>query len=184
MNQDRLIQNMIDQIKEAQIKLGYVRETVRLYYPVASFNSLLGTEAKDTGEMLRLLEENPAFSETVLGRLQFSEHKGRMEVSVPPEGSEHVHREIPDPAFLKDIIGLFETHHACTLADVRGVFEKYSRNYVCEKMPEGMDFDYVLYFSDSAIDSYYYCVREEMGHTIYHRFIREDYEALTGSENA
>ena len=30
-------------------------------------------------------------------------------------------------------------------------------------MPDGMDFDYVIYFTDSSIDAYDYCIREEMG---------------------
>ncbi len=72
---DRLTQNIIDQVKEGQLKLGYVKETVRLYYPLT-------------------------------------------------------------------------------------------------------DFDYVLYYCNREIDEYYYCVKMEMGHTIYHRFTKEDYELL------
>lgn len=178
MNSDKLIKNIIDQIKEAQIKLGYVKETVRLYYPVASLNSMLGTDAKDGQELLALLREESAFSDNKLGTLQFAECKGRIEVSIPPEGSEYVHRETPEPAFLTDIISLFGTRHNCSPADICSVFEKYSQDYICEKMPEGTDFDYVLYFNDQEIDSYYYCIKEEMGHTIYHRFTKEDYEAL------
>ena len=33
---------MTDQVKEAQLKLGYAKETVRLYYPVDSLNTILG----------------------------------------------------------------------------------------------------------------------------------------------
>ena len=47
-----------------------------------------------------------------------------------------------------------------------------------EKKPEGSDFDEVLYFKDASVDAYYYCVKEEMGHTIYHRFTKEDMENL------
>lgn len=182
MISDKFVQNMIDQIKEAQIKLGYVKETVRLYYPVASFQELLGTDAESTDELLALLEEDPAFSHTVLGELSIHAHKGRIEVSIPPEGSEYVYRNVPEPAFLKDIIELFGSHHNCSISQVCEVFAKYSQDYVCEKMPEGMDFDYVLYFRDSSIDAYCYCIKEEMGHTIYHRFTKEDYQGLLGSE--
>ena len=45
-------------------------------------------------------------------------------------------------------------------------------------MPEGSDFDEALYFEDPSIDEYYYCVKEEMGHLIYHRFLKEDYQKL------
>ena len=178
MNYDKLIQNIIDQIKEAQIKLGYVRETVRLYYPAESLNQMLETKAKDAKELQELLENTAAFSNTVLGKLQFALSGGRIEVSIPPKGAEYVYREVPEPAFLMDIIKLFGENHHCRLADVCAVFDKYSKDYVCEKMPEGMDFDYVMYFRDSTIDAYYYCIREEMGHTIYHRFTKEDYLAL------
>ena len=35
-----------------------------------------------------------------------------------------------------------------------------------------------LYFPDKKPDEWYYCIRMEMGHTIYHRFIEEDYRQL------
>ena len=41
MDTDRLIENIIEQIKEAQIKLGYVKEVIRLYFPAASLSLLL-----------------------------------------------------------------------------------------------------------------------------------------------
>lgn len=165
-------------MKEAQIKLGYAKETVRLYYPVTSVNALTGTDIKDAKELVIQLENNSSFSDTKLGQIQFAVHGGRIEVSIPPEGAEYVHQEVPSPAFLTDMIELFGAHHNCTLKEVQDIFEKYSRNYMCEKMPEGMDFDYVLYFEDEKIDAYYYCIKEEMGHTIYHRFTKEDYQAL------
>lgn len=178
MNQRNLIQNIIEQIKEAQIKLGYVKETVRLYYPVSSVNALLGTDAGNAKELLSVLEQEPAFSDTELGTIQFAVHEGRIEISIPPEGAEYVHQEVPEPAFLMDIIELFGQHHCCTLEEVKQVFGRYSPDYICEKMPEDADFDYALHFADETIDSYYYCIKEEMGHTIYHRFTKADYEAL------
>lgn len=48
MNTEKLIKNIIDQIKEAQIKLGFAKETTRLYYPVESLNAMLGIHAKMT----------------------------------------------------------------------------------------------------------------------------------------
>ena len=52
MKQNKLKQNIIDQIKEAQIKIGYVKETVRLYYPAATLNTLMGTDKKNAEELL------------------------------------------------------------------------------------------------------------------------------------
>ena len=40
----KLEQNLIDLIKEEQMKLGYQKETIRLYYPADSLLRLLGKE--------------------------------------------------------------------------------------------------------------------------------------------
>lgn len=178
MNTDKLIGNIADQMIEAQIKLGYARETVRFYYPLASINALLDTNAQTPSQLCALVEKEAALADSKLGKLTFRVHEGRVEISVPPEGAEYVYRKLPKPAFLVDLITLFRTHHACTLNEIKCVFEKYSEDYVCEKMPEGSDFDYVVHFNDVGIDPYYFCVKKEMGHTIYHRFTKEDYEAL------
>lgn len=179
MNSEKLIENIVDQIKEAQIKLGYAKETVRLYYPAESLCSWLGLKEMQDRELAAFLAGEPAFSNSALGKLQFAAHKGRIEVRIPPEGAQYVRQQVPEPEFLKELIGFFGAHPHCSLEDVRKIFAKYSEDYVCEKMPEGADFDYVLYFPDGSVDAYYYCVKEEMGHTIYHRFIKEDYQALS-----
>lgn len=177
MNREHFIQNMIDQIKEAQLKLGYAWETVRLYYPVSSLNDLLETAVQDSGEMLTLLQKS--FSQAgTLGFLRFSVHADRIEVSIPPEGAKWVHEQVQTPPFLKELITLFQEKHACTLEEICAVFCKYDPHYCCEAMPEGSDFDYAVYFSDAEQDAYVYCIHMEMGHTIYHRFTRTDFEAL------
>lgn len=177
MKSERLITNIIDQIKEAQIKLGYVKETVRLYYPTASLNAILGIEAKDEYEMAEKLRQLFSYTDPELGKIGVAVSGGRIEISIPPEGAEYVHKKVDSPAFLTDLIMLFQTHHCCTIEDIRGIFNAHGR-YRCEKMAEGTDFDYVMYFEDPSVDEYYYCVKAEMGHTIYHRFTREDYEQL------
>ena len=80
-------------------------------------------------------------------------------------------------AFLKAVIDLFSNPHDKSVEDVKQVFGRFGA-YVCEQMPEGTDFDQVLYFQDPSVDEYYYCVKQEMGHLIYHRFLKEDYQKL------
>lgn len=179
MKYERLIINMTDQVKEAQLKLGYARETVRLYYPLSSLNAILGTEIRDGHEMLAVLKG--AFAEKcVLGQLSFALHGGRVEVSIPPEGVAYVHEKVEEPAFLAALIALFQSNHHCSLKEIQEVFERFEKDYICESVAPDMGFDFVLYFRDKSIDSYYYCVKEEMGHTIYHRFAEEDYQILVG----
>ena len=102
----------------------------------------------------------------------------RLGIILPPEAGEYVHENVTRPDFLVELIHLFEKNHHCTIEEIKAVFEKYSSDFVCEKMPEDGEFDYVLYFPDQMVDSYYYCIRMEMGHTIYHRFLEEDYRRL------
>lgn len=178
INSQKFIQNITDQMIEAQIKLGYAKETLRFYYPVPSLNAILGIQAKNAAEMLEILEESGDFSESVLGTLHFLRHGERIEVSVSPEGAEYVHKHAEKPAFLCELIELFRNPHSCSIDRIRAVFEKYDPLYVCQKMPEGTDFDYVFYFKDGRVDAYYYCIKQEMEHMIYHRFTREDYQLL------
>ena len=42
------------------------------------------------------------------------------------------------------------------------------------------DFDELLYFEDGVPDEDYYCFKTEGEHLIYHRFTKEDYQALFG----
>ena len=101
-----------------------------------------------------------------------------MEVCISPDGAEYVHKFVPDPPFLTSLIRLFQEKHYLTIEEIRACFERFNPNFVCEKMAPDTDFDYVLYFPDHKPDSWYYCVRMEMGHTIYHRFTEADYRAL------
>ena len=151
MNRERLIKNMTDQVKEAQLKLGYAPETVRLYYPVASLNEILGTSAQNAQRMLDLLKGE--FEEkTDLGKLKFSSHAERIEISIPPEGAKWVHEHVETPAFLKELIELFQTKHACTLEEICEIFKKYDPEYICEKMPAGSDRFHYVYGEQDAHD--------------------------------
>ena len=97
---------------------------------------------------------------------------------MPAEGAEYVAGEIPDPPFLKAIVELFAHHHSLTIEEICACFAQFDKAYHCEKMTPGTDFDYAVYFDDAEYDAYYYCVKMEMGHTIYHRFTKEDYQML------
>ena len=171
MNTERLLRNITDQIKEAQLKLGFAKEVMRLYYPWESLCRILEIENQEESEQMKELEQK-------LPELSFSIHQGRVEVKVPVSFVERVHKEVETPEFLADLIELFRVNHHCKLEEIQEVFAKYSRDYVCEKMSQETDFDYVLYFNDTNIDEYYYCIKMEMGHTIYHRFMKADYEPL------
>lgn len=163
---DRLEKNIQDQVIEAQIKLGYISETMRLYYPLDSLNAMLETDIETTEKMcVQLTERTSVFS--------FSVHQDRIEVNVPAEYVSYVYETCDKPKFLVKLITLFQNHHL-NLEQVQDVFGEFGR-YICRKMPEEADFDYVLYFEDESVDEYYYCIKMEMDHLIYHRFSKADY---------
>ena len=189
MKRERLLKNIVDQVKELQIKLGYAKETVRLYYPVESLTNILGVErsweqAEDPKmgfrQFLDDLNGNLAFTESALGCLRFGGNGRRMWVSIPPEGSEYIHQHVVASEFLLELIELFQQNHHLELHEVETVFAKYAgeAGYLSQQMEPGTDFDHVFHLMDSQVDEYYYCIKLEMGHTIYHRFLEEDYRAL------
>ncbi|MCI5648589.1 MAG: DUF3877 family protein [Fusicatenibacter sp.] len=180
MNMDRLLGNLIGQIKEAQIKLGYTKETIRLYFPADSICRLLDCNCGSPKELLVMLQQEEGFCHTVLGKLTFSLCKGeRIEVRISADGAAYVKEQVPDPPFLSGIIELFRENQHLTMEELCTFFGKFNDHYICEKMKPDADFDYVLYFPDGKPDSWYYCVRLEMDHTIYHRFTKADYRMIT-----
>ena len=179
MNTNRMIDNVIDQIKEAQLKLGFANEIIRLYFPAESLCRLLQIENGSAKEVLSLLEGEQSLKASALGKLRFSLCGGnRIEVCIPPEGAAYVHQYIPDPPFLSGLIELFRENHSLTIDEIRRFFAQFNDSYVCESMGPGADCEYVLEFPDGSPEEWYYCIKMEMGHTIYHRFTREDYQTL------
>lgn len=175
MDTEKFLNHVTGQIQEAQLKLGFVREEIRLYYPASSLCRLLQIEYREGRELAELLEEEPSLADTALGKINFSLRKdNRIEVRVSREGVEYVRREIPVPPFLERVIRLFGENHHLTIEEICACFGEFNPAFVCKKMEPDADFDYVLYFPDGKPDIWYYCVRMEMGHTIYHRFLKED----------
>lgn len=176
MDKDRLITIVVEQLKEAQLKLGFVKAEIRLYFPAASLGRVLHHQSSNGKELMMALEREPGFTDTELGTLRFSLCRDdRIEVCIPPEGASYVNT-LPDPPFLAGLIKLFQTNHYLTIEDICAYFASFNPLYVCQKIEQGRDFDYVLYYPDGQPDAWYYCIRTEMEHTIYHRFTKEDYE--------
>ena len=77
MDKTQLIENVIEQIKEIQLKLGFAKETTRLYFPVESLCRLLRTEPMNGAKLLSILESDKSFDDTVLGHIRFFFVKGK-----------------------------------------------------------------------------------------------------------
>lgn len=176
MNYEMLEKVICDTIKEEQIKLGYEKETIRLYYPMSSIAHILEEEITDQAKLEGILAAFVSQVEPRLGKIDISHKEERYCILIPPEGSAYVHEHYEDNPFLVELIEAVRQHD-CTLEQLLQVFHKYSEQVECEKSKSD-EFDYVIYFSEPSGDDYRYCFKFEHGHAIYHRFLKQDFQNL------
>lgn len=170
---DDLKQNIMDSVEEQQLKLGYLNETVRLYYPLSSLNRFLQTECSEQ-KMLEVMQEFSRSTEEELGGVTITNRGVRFCIAIPPAGAEYVHEHIQRDGFLSDLIETVRVH-GNTWEEVLAVFQKYSDRVHVEEMDNG-EFHYLVYFEDGKPDSYRYCIAVEGHHVTYHRYTPADYE--------
>lgn len=175
LNFEDLKKNLIETVKESQLKLGYAKEPIRLYYPIESLNHLLDAEL-DEEEMLPALRTFCASVRNTLGNVTVSRKSARFCILIPEEGAEYVREQTSDTDFLKAFIELIR-QHGLSLDDILKVFHQYSDHVICRNIHED-EFDYLIYFADGHPDDFRYCIKFEGVHATYHRFTPRDYEAF------
>ncbi len=170
----RLEKNLTDNIKEAQLKLGFDNRPMSLNYTLGSLRKLLCAEPSND-----ILSEFADFTFPRMGKLSFHEIRDGICITIPADGTAYVN-DLAGYDFLEELIKKVSCH-GIFMDDVTAVFKKYAENAVIESSNTG-DFDVLAYFPDKYPDEYFYCLAEEpcIGgcHVIYHRFIREDYEEM------
>lgn len=176
MNYKRLEKNIIDNIKEAQIKLGFDNRPMSLNYAESSLKNLLGTDNVESA-----LEDFSVSVADRLGEITFRKIKIGFCVTVSEKGTSYVN-SLDRFEFIEEFVNTVRKH-GISIDDVIAVFKKYSDNVVIEEKHNG-EFDYLIYFADGVPDDYYYCItlEEEIDghiHITYHRFIKEDYEEFS-----
>ena len=177
-NYTRLIKSLTDVMQEAQVKIGYDRHPITLYYPTESVARLLGTPEDDAAYTERLLADLPAHTADTLGAVEVTRDEERFCFHIPAEGAQYVHEKLPDPAFLREFLQVLRGLEV-SLDDILAVFHKFSGCVHCEKIEGSDEFDYLVYFEDGTPDSYRYCIKfDDDGDAVYHRFTPEDYAAF------
>ena len=173
MNFDIFEKNILDVIKEEQIKLGYRKEPVTVYYMHRSVNRMLDIDADSnrSADCLEPLKKD--FSEKY-GPVEIASDDRRITVTVSAEVSEYVHLNIKNSEFIVRFIRLIERHNI-TIEQIYSLFLEYSDRVHFEKKDNG-EFDYLIYFEDGNPDSYRYCLTDETVHFIYHRYTEFDYD--------
>lgn len=170
-----LARNIVDVLEEGQLKLGYRREAVRLYYPLASLNAFFAS-SYDRAQMHETLSRFAKAHRDLFGDIEISNKGDRFCLTVPPEGTGRVHANLGEHGFLAEFIRTIE-RHGVTLEELLAVFRRYSDHVVMQPLHNG-EFDYLIYFADGKPDAYRYCIAEEPCHLTYHRFTRADYDAF------
>ena len=143
----KLEKNLVDIIEEQQIKLGYCREDVRLYYPLSSLNHFFET-TDDAQAMLDRLSSLPDDFRSKLGDVKVTQINGRFCFLIPKEGSKYVHENIAPDGFLSELIA-YVGGLDCTMQGIFDLFHRYSKNVVIEKAKND-EFDYVVHFDYGA----------------------------------
>lgn len=178
MDFTRLEKNIIDVIKEEQVKLGYRSETIHLYYPLSSLNRFLSADY-NIEEMTAALNSFSQQTADRLGEIKVTHRAERFCLTIPPQGVDYVHEHMAASEFIRDFIRTIEKH-GCTIEDIMQVFGRYSdhvhmeKTFHTEKATHG-EFDYAVWFEDGIPDEFRYCITDEGCHMIYHRFTPEDY---------
>ena len=161
VNYKRLEKSLTDVIQEAQLKIGYDHHPITLYYPTESVARLLSAHTADT-----------------LGAIQVTRDDKRFCFHISAEGTQYVHEQLPDPAFLRAFLQVMRGL-TVSFDDILAVFHQFSDKVHCEKLEGNEEFDYLVYFEDGTPDSYRYCIKlDDDGDAVYHRFTPEDYAAF------
>ena len=174
-NIQKLMDHLTNTVYEGMLKLGGMTdETFSIYYDLDLLNYLLETDFTSNQSCEAFL--NSAEDSLQIGGCQIivSLEKGRFRFQAPRASLTMIYAKGEQHGFLRDIIGLASTHHY-TLDDVKEVFEKYSKDYMCEEI-DHPEFQYVLYFKDEAINHYKYCFTFDAFGGYYHRLLDYDYQ--------
>lgn len=172
---DRLAKNLLDTLEEGQLKIGYRRESVRLYYPLASLCALLGETMSRERMREALVRFSQAHRET-FGDIAVSNRGDRFCLEIPEQGTAYAHAHTDPDGFLAQFLAAVSRPGA-TLDEVIAVFRRHS-DHVAVRRLSGGEFDALVCFEDGVPDDYRYCIACEPGHLSYHRFTPEDYDAF------
>lgn len=171
MKYEKLENNLIDLMKEQQLKLGFCKECVRFYYPLSSLNHILDTKL-DVESMKVCLCDFKEFAKERLGMITLSNDGERFCIKVPEEGGVYVHEHMRQGEFIEQLIKMLAVHKT-SIEELRQLFDSQQIPYHWERVSNG-EFDYLAYFEEGS-DPYYYCFKDEGCHIIYHRYLPEDY---------
>jgi hypothetical protein len=174
---NNLEENIETTVFEGLLKLGYQdNESIRIYYDLDLLNHLLCTSFASNEDCLGHLKEFQVYVKERFQNIQILLVRNRFEFIIPTEALAYIYKKNENNLFLKEIIKTVNSHDF-TLQDILGIFERYSKDYICEEL-DNSEFQYVLYFKDGKPDKFKYCFSfDEMG-GYYHRLLDFSYNKI------
>ncbi len=171
-----LEKNLIDNILECELKLGYANTPICFYYPITSLMELLECEEPEIASAIQQFLEREL---TCLGKVIVKEQpneKGRYAVTIPVEGIRWVSDHFQPTDFMRLLISEIN-RPGNTLEDIVKIFTHFSSEVDVKKVS---DKEWVIGFADESIDPYVYHIEQNEFGFEYHRFTREAYEKTMG----
>lgn len=173
-----LEKHVLDTMKEWQLKIGSLDQDIRLYYPKKSLCEFL--EVEDTIEIDKLVKAVTEYLQNkaaFLGDITTTVAGDRLCIEIGKEGCQYVEQFVEEPEFLKLFLEALKKQK---MEEMVHLFEEYAKKegttYIVDKEQDGLGT--VLYFADSRVDPYVYCLEEDDFGITYHRFARNDYRDL------
>ena len=176
INFSALKNNIIDVIKESQIKLGFSSNEANLNYPLDSLNNLLRINYT-VDELENALNEFTDHIKNELGSINVANDQNNFCITIPVEGVKYINEKIKAHPFLTEFIGLLKSNCNVTIDDILRVFNKYSDNVECIEVNND-EFNYLVCFKGGIPDNFRYFIDIDLGHATYHRLTPSDYESL------
>jgi len=167
-----LYRNLLDNIKECELKLGGEEMEISFYYPTDTLLELLDCTKED---LPSAMEKFQTAVEEDLGKVVITQtkEKDRYQVIVPKKAFRFVKEHVPEPQFLAVFLQAVKIPGQ-TLAEMIPVFQAFGE-VIVEKQEEK---EWAVYFEDPGVDPYVYWLEEDEFGLEYHRFTRESYKKL------
>ncbi|MBE5960164.1 MAG: hypothetical protein E7256_02060 [Lachnospiraceae bacterium] len=169
-----LEQNIMQTVYEWQVKIGYAKESMNVYFMKDSLCYYCGEIEKD--ELREWLSGFKEFVKERLGEIKVSGDGKRFCIGVPESGTAYIKEHMEGNTFLSALVEAIKRPD-CTMEDIKQIFASLSKDFVCEKI-EGGEFDYVLYYNDPLLDPFRYCFTVHSHGIYYHRFTSYDYNSV------
>ena len=101
----KLMDNLCDIVAEEQAKLGYMKEPIRLYYPLSSLNHFL----EETFPLMRCrknFSKFKSFAYDKFGEVEITHKGGRFCFFLSERATEYVHENGGQNQFIFDLVAL------------------------------------------------------------------------------